>query len=92
MVRWQCWIVGLGVVGAAVGCGSSGDDTHIYTLEKGSERVIGDLRLPLVTAGQNPYRLRGAIFDVESRSGSGVFVRFDSESIRNKPIKWFVER
>lgn len=80
MVRWQCWVIGFGVAAAAMGCGSSSDDTHIYSLEVDSERVIGDLRLPLVTAGQNPYRLRGAIFDIESRSGSGVFVRFDSES------------
>jgi hypothetical protein len=65
---------------AAVGCGSSGDDTHIYSQQVRGDRIIGDLRLPLVTPGEGAFRLRSAIFDIESRSGAGVFVRVDSDS------------
>jgi hypothetical protein len=65
---------------AAIGCGNAGDDTHVYSLEVRGESVTGDLRLPLVTPGQNAYRLRYATFNIQGGPGGGVFVSLDTES------------
>jgi hypothetical protein len=80
MVNEKRWIMIFVVAAAALGCGSSGDDTLVYSLGGSEVNVIGDLRLPLVTPGPNAFRLRHASFDIESRSGSQVFVHLDSES------------
>lgn len=80
MSRWLLWVSGMGLALAVAGCTGTGDDTRIVALEASPERTTGDLRLPLVTPDRGAFRLVNAIFEIESRSGSGVFVRLDGDA------------